>query len=74
VQIAKVCIEIDVNVSRKISSLMAGAVKKCTGDGDRMMGENIIIASSATTSEPDLQAVVGASPIDRTAGRHCTGS
>ena len=31
-----------------------------------VMGESIIIASSATTSEPDLQAVVGASPIGRT--------
>ena len=38
-------------------------------EGDRTMGEIIIIASSATTSEPDLQAVVGASPIDRTVGR-----
>lgn len=28
-----------------------------------VMGESIIIASSATTSEPDLQALVGASPI-----------
>jgi hypothetical protein len=50
------------------------AVKKCKKDGDRMMGENIIIASSATTSERDLQAIVGASPIDGTVGRHCPGS
>jgi hypothetical protein len=34
-----------------------------------MMEEIIIIASSAITSEPDLQAVVGASPIDRTVRR-----